>query len=79
MLRPHRVLEEPGFYHVYHHALDGSEPFLSRPEAEAFVTRVNDARARDGLAVFAWCLMSTHYHLVLRTREVALCRSLLLI
>jgi putative transposase len=59
-----------GFLHVSNHVADGERPFLDPDEVESFVERVLAARERDQFTVFAWCLMSNHYHLVVRTREV---------
>lgn len=59
-----------GFLHVTNHVADGEHPFLEPDEVESFVERILAARQRDRFTVFAWCLMSNHYHLVLRTREV---------
>ena len=79
MSRCPRVFAEGTFYHVSNRTVSGECPFLDRREAEGFVERVREAKARDGFAVFAWCLMSNHYHLVIRTGGVPLWRSLLLI
>jgi putative transposase len=79
MPRHPRVFADATFYHVYNHAGGGESPFLGREEAEGFVERVREAKARDGLAIFAWCLMSNHYHMVVRTGQIPLCRSLLFI
>ena len=64
-----------GFLHVSNRVADGERPFLERNEVESFVQRVLAARERDRFTVFAWCLMSNHYHLVVRTREVPFASS----
>ena len=64
-----------GFLHVSNRVADGERPFLEPDEVESFVQRVLAARERDRFTVFAWCLMSNHYHLVVRTREVPFASS----
>jgi len=78
MLRRPAVSTVGGFLHVSNRVADGERPFLEPGEVETFVQRVLAARERDRFTVFAWCLMSNHYHLVLRTREApfALSRQL---
>jgi REP element-mobilizing transposase RayT len=47
--------------------------------ARRFLELVREVKARDRFAGLAWCLMPTHYHLVVRTAEVPLWRSMRLI
>ncbi len=75
MLRRPAVSTVGGFFHVSNRVADGEHPFLDRGEAERFVQRVVAARERDRFTVFAWCLMSNHYHLVVRIREVPFASS----
>jgi putative transposase len=79
MPRHPKVLAERTFCHVFNHVNREDSPFLDLHEAESFVARVREARARDGFAVFAWCLMPNHFHLVVRTGQVPLWSSLLLV
>jgi len=37
---------------------------------------LREVKERDGLVVFAWALMSNHFHIALRTGEVPLARSM---
>ncbi|MFV2074419.1 MAG: transposase, partial [Thermoanaerobaculales bacterium] len=45
-------------------------------DAAAFVERLREVVERDGLTVFAWCLLSNQYHLAVRTGVVSLSRSM---
>ena len=70
MVRRARVEIEGGLYHVYNRVASG-EPVLANPEeAIELVGLVRETKARDGWTVFAWCVMSNHYHPVLRTNGV---------
>jgi REP element-mobilizing transposase RayT len=75
MPRRPRVFIEGGIYHVYNRFARGAEVFREGDEAERFLELVQKARDRDGLTVFAWCLMSNHYHLALRAGPIALSRT----
>ena len=50
--------------------------FSDPEEAIRFVEIVREVKARDGWTVFAWCVMSNHYHLALRTSVIPLSRGL---
>ncbi len=76
MPRANRVFVEGGIYHVYNRVSRGERVFSSDDEASAFVELLRKVKRRDGLVVFAWCLMSNHYHLALRTGAVPLSRSM---
>ncbi|MBD3872647.1 MAG: transposase, partial [Acidobacteria bacterium] len=67
---------EGGIYHVYNRAASGEDIFSDPETAIEFLDRVSEVKQRDGLTVFAWTLMSNHYHLVIRTSAVPLSRSM---
>jgi len=76
MPRKPRLFIEGGIYHVYCRASRGEAVFADQTEAAAFVDILQRVKSRDGLVIFAWALMSNHYHLALRTTEVPLWRSM---
>ena len=76
MPRRPRELVEGAVYHVYNRCARGAEPFAKRKAAERFVETLERARDRDGLTILAWCLMSNHYHLAVRTGAVPLSRTM---
>ena len=76
MVRRARVEVEGGVYHVYHRVASGERVFADPEEAERFVKALRWVKGRDGWTVFAWCLMSNHYHLAVRRSAVPLWRGL---
>jgi len=76
MPRKPRVFIEGGIYHVHCRTSRGEAVFVDEAEAAAFVDVLRRVKERDGLVLFAWALMSNHYHLALRTAEVPLWRSM---
>ncbi len=76
MPRRPRVFVEGGIYHVYNRFARGAEILVENDEAERFLGLLRAVKRRDGLTVFAWCLMSNHYHLALRTGPIPLSRSI---
>jgi len=76
VVRKARVEIEGGLYHVYNRVASG-EPIFSDPEeAVEFIETIRETKTRDGWAVLAWCVMSNHYHLVIRTSTVPLWRGM---
>ena len=76
MARRPRVVIEGGLYHVYNRVSNGEPIFADPNEAIEFIEIVRDIKSRDGWTVFAWCVMSNHYHLVLRTSSIPLWRGM---
>ena len=76
MPRPDRVFVEGGVYHVYNRIGRGERVFDGAEEAAAFVELLRHVVSRDGLTVYAWCLMNNHYHLAVRTGGITLDRPM---
>ena len=76
MARRPRVVVEGGLYHVYNRVSSGEHIFADPEEAMEFIEIVRDVKKRDGWTVFAWCVMSNHIHMVLRTSSVPLWRGM---
>ena len=76
MARRPRVFVEGLIYHVYNRVGRGEAPFKLEDEAQVFYSLLHEVKKRDGLTVFAWCIMSNHYHLAVRTSTVPLWRSI---
>jgi REP element-mobilizing transposase RayT len=76
MPRRRRIFVEGGIYHVYNRCARGEHVFGDPEEAIGFVELLRFVKERDDLIIFAWCVMSNHYHLALRTSVVQLARTM---
>ena len=76
MPRKRRIEIEGGVYHVYNRVASGEEVFADPEEALVFLDLIRHIKKRDGWTVFAWCVMSNHYHLAVRTSAVPLWRGM---
>ena len=76
MARRPRVVVEGGLYHVYNRVSSGEPIFADPNEAVEFIEIVRDVKKRDGWTVIAWCVMSSHFHFVVRTSSVPLWRGM---
>jgi REP element-mobilizing transposase RayT len=74
--RPGRVFIPGGIYHVYARIARGEAVLAKESEAAAFLAIVREAKQRDGFRLLAWCVMSNHYHLALRTGQAPLWRTM---
>jgi putative transposase len=72
MPRRARVLIEGGVYHVYNRVASGETVFADPDEAIRFIDLIRKVKARDGWTVFAYCVMSNHFHIAIRTSAVPL-------
>jgi putative transposase len=75
MPRRPRVFVEGGIYHVYNRFASGEPVFADPEEALEFIDLLRHVKQRDGWTVFAWVLMSNHYHLAIRSRAVPISRG----
>lgn len=76
MPRRPRVIIEGGLYHVYNRFARGEEIFSDPEEAIEFLELLRTLKQRDDFIVYAWCLMSNHYHLAVRTSAVPFSRTM---
>ena len=76
MSRPLRV-EYPGaFYHVMNRAIGGAQIFADKRESERFLDNLSKSVERFALVIHAFCLMPTHYHLLVQINEANLSSSI---
>jgi len=76
MARSPRLFIPGAVYHVYCRTARGEMVFSHHTEATEFVGTIADVKRFHGFRVLAWCLMGNHYHLVIRTRDTPLWRSM---
>lgn len=76
MPRPRRVFFDGAIYHVYNRVARGERVLGEEGEAARFVGLLKEVMTRDQVSVLAWCVLSNHYHLALRTSAVTLDRPM---
>ena len=63
-------------YHVYSRVTRREPVLREAASAELWMDVLRDIKLRDGFVVYAWCLMPSHHHLLVKTIEVPLWRSM---
>jgi len=56
--------------------IDGIKVFGNSKDRKDFLERLRDLCSADALSVYAWALMSNHFHLLVRTGNQPLCNSM---
>jgi REP element-mobilizing transposase RayT len=69
---PPRIEVVGSYYHVNSKSVDGAKLFKSEEDRLAFLRLLDTEVRRSGWQCLAYCLMSTHYHLLLRLRKCTL-------
>ncbi len=70
-------LDAPGaLHHVMGRGINRIKIFSNRKDREDFLERLADLCRADALSVYAWALMSNHFHLLLRTGNQLLSNSM---
>ena len=64
-----RIIDPESIYHVIPVGSDKGPIVWDGHDCESLLARLAKAAMRYGWEVFAWCVMTTHYHVVLRTPE----------
>ncbi len=67
MGRVARQKSETGIYHVMMRGIDKRNIFLDEEEYSAFLKYLKRAQERTGCTIYAFCLMTNHVHLLLKT------------
>ena len=70
-------IEYPGaYYHVIHRGNAGEAIFRSKRDREKFLEYLAKAVERFGIKIHTYCLMTTHYHILVKTPEANLSRAI---
>ena len=76
MPRPLRIEYENAYYHVMNRGAGRRTIFHDKDYFEAFLQTLEEASQRFGIQVLCYCLMSNHYHLLVKTPEGNLGRAM---
>lgn len=69
MSRPLRILYPGAVYHVMNRGLAKRATFLEEADHARFVELLEDLAQRWRVRIFAYCCMTTHFHLLLQTPD----------
>ena len=69
MARPYRLQSEDCFYHITSRGDDRKKIFVSERDYGKFLEYISLAKAKYKFYVYAYCLMTNHYHLLLETTQ----------
>ena len=69
MGRPRRAAEPGDFFHVCTRGNNRRDIYADTADRLVFLKMLDRCRARHDWRIYAWCLMTTHYHVVLATPE----------
>jgi len=74
MARPLRIQFPHAYYHIVNRGLARQAVFADRADRAMFVALLADCHEMWGIRVIAYCLLDTHYHLLIQTPEANLSR-----
>jgi putative transposase len=71
-----REVSQSGIYHVMARGISRERIFLDDADRRVYLNLMKRVKDEDGLLIFAFCLMDTHVHLLLRCGVVPLANSM---
>lgn len=74
MPRPLRPIEDGLIYHVINRGNNRQAVFLKKGDFEAFIRSLAELKERKPFALYGYCLLSNHFHLLVRPRDVSISR-----
>jgi putative transposase len=76
LARPWRIQYEGAYYHVLSRGNERKDIFFADGDRKLFLSTLGETSDRFQVDIFAFVLMSTHYHLLLRTNLPNLSRAM---
>lgn len=76
MARPLRLEFDGAWYHVMNRGADRRRIFLNAQHRSMFMTLLGQVATIYGIEFHAYCLMETHYHLLIHTPKAGLSRAM---
>ena len=67
MPRMAREKSETGIYHIMLRGIDKRDLFLKDSDYEKFISYMKKAKEKSEFAIYAYCLMTNHIHILLKT------------
>jgi REP element-mobilizing transposase RayT/predicted transcriptional regulator len=64
-----RRMEKAGFYHIINRGVAKTKIYLNDEDHQKFLEIVQDASTEYRFEIYSFCLMSNHYHLLLKTEH----------
>jgi putative transposase len=74
MPRPLRPIDDGLIYHVINRGNNRQNVFGKPSDYQAFLTALADLKARKPFELYGYCLMSNHFHLLIRPRGATISR-----
>ena len=76
MSRRHRVQYPDAIYHVASRGVNRADIFWDDEDRQCFLERMSQTVAKFGWLVYAFALMTNHFHWFFRTPDPDLCRGM---
>jgi len=76
MARPWRIQYDGAYYHVLSRGNEGRNIFYDDQDRRIFLEALGEVSDRFGVEIYAFVLMTTHYHLLLQIRDANLSRAM---
>ncbi|KTD23522.1 chromosomal replication initiation protein [Legionella lansingensis] len=76
MSRPQRIEYENAFYHVMNRGAGRRKIFNNDQERTLFLSIISEAHLQFNIEIHAYCLMTNHYHLLIKTPSGNLSRAM---
>jgi REP-associated tyrosine transposase len=74
-MAPPRIEQIDAVYHVNGKAVDGAKLFRDDEDRSSFLGLLADQAQKSDWCILGYSLMTTHYHLILKLRELTLSRG----